>query len=414
MCGIFGWILQAARCPDRAILASLTDLMAHRGPDSSGYWLGDAANGTFQVAFGHRRLSIIDIAGGSQPMHSGDGSITVTYNGEIYNYVELREELKKLGSTFHTNCDTEVLIEAYRMWGTDALLRFRGMFALALWDAPNQQLVLARDPFGKKPLFLSDQPGGGLLFGSEIEPITRFPSIDRALNPHAIEQYLLNRYVPGPLTFFRSINKLPPGCFAVWKNKRLTITRYFTPPLATTQPDIKSWDEASRMFQETFDDAVRIRMRSDAPFGAYLSGGIDSSAIVAAMMRHSTGRVRTFAVGFQETAYSELEHARLVAKALGTDHHELVVSPQMFMDNWSAAIQHRGAPVSETSDIPILMLSQLASRTVKMVLTGEGSDELLGGYPKHRVEPFIDFYQKLAPRIFHEAIIAPHRSRAAI
>jgi asparagine synthase (glutamine-hydrolysing) len=407
MCGLFGWILRAANCPDRTVLVSLTDLMAHRGPDGSGYWFSDAANDSFQVAFGHRRLSIIDIAGGSQPMHSEDGAITVTYNGEIYNYVELREELRQLGCRFRTNCDTEVLIEAYRAWGIDALPRFRGMFAFALWDAPNQQLILARDPFGKKPLFVSHQPGGGLLFGSEIEPMTRFPGIDRALNPQAIEQYLLNRYVPGPMTFFRSIHKLPPGCIAIWKKEKLTITRYFTPPFATSRPDIKSFDEAKRMFQETFEDAVRIRMRSDAPFGAYLSGGIDSSAVVMAMMKHGAGRVRTFAVGFEEKAYSELDHARLVANQLGTDHHEFVVNPQMFMDNWPVAIQHRGAPVSQTSDIPILMLSQLASRTVKMVLTGEGSDELMGGYPKHRAEPFVEIYQKLVPRIFHEAIIAP-------
>ena len=407
MCGIFGWILPAARSPDQTNLAISTDLMAHRGPDGSGYWITDAAHGTFQVAFGHRRLSIIDIAGGTQPMHSEGKSLCVTFNGEIYNYVELREELSRLGCRFHTTCDTEVLIEAYRIWGANAISRFRGMFAFALWDDLNQQLILARDPFGKKPLFLSNQPGGGVLFGSEIEAFTNFPGIDHSINPHAIEQYLLNRYVPGPLTFFRSINKLPPGCIAVWKRGELTVTRYFTPPFATTQPDIKSFDEARQLFQEAFNDAVRIRMRSDAPFGAYLSGGIDSSAVVAAMMTQGAGRVRTFAVGFQEKVYSELDHARLVADELGTDHNELVVTPETFMENWPISIRHRGAPVSETSDVPILMLSKLASHTVKMVLTGEGSDELLGGYPKHRVEPLVEIYQKLIPRILHESMIAP-------
>jgi asparagine synthase (glutamine-hydrolysing) len=245
------------------------------------------------------------------------------------------------------------------------------------------------------------------LFASEIEPIARFPGVDRSLNPQAIEQYLLNRYVPGPQTFFRSINKIPPGCIAIWKDRKLTIARYFTPPFATTHPDIKSAEEAIHLFQETFNEAVRIRMRSDAPFGAFLSGGIDSSAIVAAMTRHTAGRIRTFAVGFQEREYSELDHARLVANEFETDHHELVINPQTFMDNWPEAVRHRGAPVSETSDIPILMLSRLASRTVKMVLTGEGSDELLGGYPKHRAEPLIELYQRIVPQFFHEAIVSP-------
>jgi len=340
-------------------------------------------------------------------MHSDDSSITVTYNGEIYNYVELRKELEQLGCHFRTDSDTEVLIEAYRIWGTDALPRLRGMFAFALWDTPKQQLVLARDPFGKKPLFVSDQPGGGVLFASEIAPIAAFPGVDRALNPHAIEEYLLNRYVPGPHTFFRSINKVPPGSFSVWKNLKLTTTRYFMPPVATVQPDISSSEEARELFQKTFDEAVRIRMRSDAPFGAYLSGGIDSSAVVATMARHSTGRIRTFSVGFQERKYSELDHARFVANLFGTDHQELVVNPQMFMEAWPDAIRHRGAPVSETSDIPILMMSKLASRTVKMVLTGEGSDEILGGYPKYRAEPFIEIYQQIVPQMFHDAIISP-------
>ena len=231
---------------------------------------------------------------------------------------------------------------------------------------------------------------GALLFGSEIEPLVQFPGFDRTFNVEALGHYLLNRYVPGPATFFRAVTKLQPGHYAVWKAGNLTITRYFTPPFATTVPDVTSFEEAVRMFETTFDEAVRIRMRSDAPFGAYLSGGIDSSAVVATMVRHSSEPVRTFSVGFREAEYSELDHARVVAEQFGTDHHELVVEPGAFMDHWQTAVLRRGAPVSEASDIPIFMLSKLASRSVKMVLTGEGSDELMGGYPKHRAEPWVE------------------------
>src|SRR5204863_9569077 len=211
----------------------------------------------------------------------------------------------------------------------DAVRRFRGMFGFALWDEAKQQLILARDAFGKKPLFLAELQGV-LLFGSEIEPLVQFPGFNRAFDSEALGHYLLNRYVPGPSTFFRAVKKLQPGHYVVWQSGTLKTTRYFTPPVATTLPDISSLDEAIRLFEGTFDEAVRIRMRSDAPFGAYLSGGIDSSAVVAAMVRHSAKRIRTFAVGFEEKAYSELDHARLVATELGTDHREVVVTADTF------------------------------------------------------------------------------------
>ena len=246
-----------------------------------------------------------------------------------------------------------------------------------------------------------------LLFASEIEPLVQFPGFDRTFNIEALGHYLLNRYVPGPATFFRAVTKLQPGHYAVWKAGSFTITRYFTPPFADTLPDVTSFEEAVRMFETTFDEAVQIRMRSDAPFGAYLSGGIDSSAVVATMVKHSSVPVRTFSVGFREAEYSELDHARIVAEQFGTDHQELVVEPGAFMDDWQTAVLRRGAPVSEASDIPIFMLSKLASRSVKMVLTGEGSDELMGGYPKHRAEPWVSLYQRLMPGVLHEQLVSP-------
>lgn len=406
MCGILGWALGADYRQNRQTLAHITDLMVHRGPDGSGYWLCATRDERFQIGFGHRRLAIIDISGGAQPMSSQDDRFTLIFNGEIYNYIELREELAALGHRFHTASDTEVLIEAFRAWDVNAIRRFRGMFAFALWDAAAQRLTLARDAFGKKPLFFVSRPGI-LLFGSEIEPLVQFPGFDRTFNSEALGQYLLNRYVPGPSTFFRAVKKLQPGHYGVWQNGNFAVTQYFVPPVATTKPDVTAFEEAVRMFETTFDEAVQIRMRSDAPFGAYLSGGVDSSAIVATMVKHSTERVRTFSVGFRESECSELDHARTIAQRFGTDHQELVVEPGAFLDKWPIAVLRRGAPVSEASDIPIFMLSDLASSKVKMVLTGEGSDELMGGYPKHRAEPWVDLYQRLMPTVLHKRVISP-------
>ncbi|MBX9930359.1 MAG: asparagine synthase (glutamine-hydrolyzing) [Methylobacterium sp.] len=406
MCGIVGWMASAGSSPGETVLRRLAEILHHRGPDGGGTWTTLTADGGFEVAFAHRRLSIIDAAGGHQPMASADGAITLTFNGEIYNYVELREELRRLGHDFRTGSDTEVLIEAYRAWGEKCVSRLRGMFAFALFDAANQSVLMARDPFGKKPLFLS-QTRGRIAFASEISALTALPGFDVGLDWGALDAFLVDRYVPGPATFFRGIRKLPPGCLATWHGGALTMRRYFTPPFATTEPDVTDFGEAVRLFEVGFDEAVRLRMRSDAPFGAFLSGGLDSSAVVAAMARHATTRLRTFAVGFPEAAYSELDHARTVAELFGTDHTECVITPQDFLDAWPDALAHRGAPVSETADIPILLLARRARESVKMVLTGEGSDELLAGYPKHRAEHFLGLYHRLVPGGVHERLIKP-------
>lgn len=406
MCGIFGWMVEAGRAPGEAVLRTLNDTLAHRGPDGSGLWLTQTADGNHQIAFGHRRLSIIDMAGGHQPMASADGRITVTFNGEIYNYIELREELRAAGHRFQTDSDTEVLIEAYRAWGPDCLTHLRGMFAFALFDADRQQVLVARDAFGKKPLFLA-QSSGRIAFASEIAPLIELPGTDRSLDWSALDAFLIDRYVPGPATFFRGISKLPPGSFALWTAGALIVRRYFTPPFATTEPDVQNFDEAVRLFADAFDESVRLRMRSDAPFGAFLSGGLDSSMVVSAMARHSRAPVRTFAVGFVEAGYSELDHARKVAALFQTDHAECVITASDFLDAWPDALRHRGAPVSNTSDIPILLLSRLARESVKMVLTGEGADELLAGYPKHRAEHWLGLYHGLVPTVVHDRLVGP-------
>lgn len=406
MCGIVGWVVEAGRSPGQAVLQAVNDTLAHRGPDGAGLWIGRTADDRHQIAFGHRRLSIIDLAGGHQPMQSADQRITLTFNGEIYNYIELRDELRALGHDFHSDSDTEVLIEAYRAWGEDCVPRFRGMFAFALFDAARQQVLIARDAFGKKPLFLAEMPGR-VAFASEIAALVDLPGIDRSLDWDALDDFLLDRYVPGPATLFRGIRKLPPGSLAVWRDGTLSTRRYFTPPFATTEPDILDFDEAVRLFSDALDASVRLRMRSDAPFGAFLSGGLDSSAIVAIMARHSRGPVKTFSIGFAEAAYSELDHARSIAALFGTDHAEHVITPDEFLATWPTALLHLGAPLANTSDVPILLLSRLARQSAKMVLTGEGADELLAGYPKHRAEHWLGLYHRLVPAPLHDRVVGP-------
>ena len=407
MCGIFGWIVQESRRPNDGELVRLTNLLSHRGPDGEGYELLRTQNGAHSIGLGHRRLSIIDLTDcGAQPMWSADKTQCLIYNGEIYNYVELREELSALGERFTSTSDTEVLLSAIRMWGKDAVRRFRGMFAFALFDLTTDTVLLARDAFGKKPLFLGMRDDD-VFFASEIEPIINAPGFDREFDCQALNGYLLDRYVPGPGTFMKGVTKLPAGCLATWSDGRFEIERFYVPPFATTTPDLTRYSEAVSLFAKTFDDAVRIRMRSDAPFGAFLSGGLDSTAVVAAMMRHTAGPVRTFSIGFNENEYSELSFCKIVADYFQTDHQDLVVTADEFFDSWPEAILRRGAPVSEPSDIPMLVLSKAAQASVKMVLTGEGADELLAGYPKHMAERFSGAYQKVVPPFVHDRLVQP-------
>ena len=418
MCGIAGWIVRSGRQLDADALTKLADMLVHRGPDGFGQVMLTTRDQAHSVALAHRRLSIIDLAGGHQPMTAGRGSLTMAFNGEIYNYVELRDELRRRGHVFTTTSDTEVLLAAYAQWGTDALARLRGMFAFALWDASAQRAIFARDPFGKKPLFLA-RAADELMFCSEITPLADFLraegavlGVDHSLCPGAIDHFLLNRYVPGPMTFFRGIEKLPPGCFAIWKGGELSIRRYFVPPLRTGAPEKSDIREAAPLLATALSEAVKIRMRSDAPFGAYLSGGLDSSVVVGLMSGFSSAPVRTYSVGFSESGYSEIAPARAVADCFGTDHHELIVDERRFFEAWPDAVLRRGAPVSEASDIPILLLSRWAGQSVKMVLTGEGADEFLGGYPKHRAEPWIALYQHIVPPAVHRLLASlPARIR---
>lgn len=384
----------------------MADAVRHRGPDRSGFHLGRTRSGRHGIGLAHRRLAILDLATGDQPMTHQEAEVTLVYNGEIYNFAELRGELRAAGHLFRTASDTEVLLNAYIAWGPECVWRLRGMFAFALWDQKRGRLMLARDQFGKKPLYLY-RDGQQLVFGSEIKALLAFGGIAARLDRASVCDYLAFRYVPGPHTLFADIRKLRPGSYALWDENGFAVHEYYSPPYGDAPPDAPAIADPIREFGRVLDDAVRLRMVSDVPYGAFLSGGIDSSAIVALMSRHSAMPVKTFSIGFKEASYSELPYARLIAQRFGTDHNEIVVSADDLMEHLPKLVWHSDGPVSEVSNIPIYLMSQEAAKSVKMVLSGEGSDELLGGYPKHSAERFVGLYQGLVPSLLHDRVVVP-------
>ncbi len=396
MCGIAGFTTGQGRDFAARVVDGMTRAIEHRGPDGRTSVLIDAAPKT--LALGHLRLAIIDLATGDQPFVSADGRYTLIYNGEIYNYLEIKAELQALGQNFRTTSDTEVLLTAYQVWGAACLPRFRGMFAFAIWDARDRTLFLARDPFGKKPL-LYLQHGDDLVFASEFAALACHPAFTGRIDEDALAQYLVFKYVPGSGTLVGGVRQLPPGHHATWANGTLTATRYYAPPLPDANPARRRALDAGTItaFRNELDEAIRLRMRADVPLGAFLSGGIDSSAIVALMAQQSSQPVRTFSIGFHDEAYSELWASRLVAERYKTDHHELKIAPDDFLDKFSDVTWHRGAPLSEMADVPLYYLSHVAAKHVKVVMSGEGSDELLAGYPKHWGDLYAQRYQSIVP-----------------
>jgi asparagine synthase (glutamine-hydrolysing) len=385
MCGIAGWITGPRNAPDESAVLPMLEALAHRGPDGAGACSFVNAGSGHRIVLGHRRLAIIDPNGSPQPMCDDAAGIGLTFNGEIFNFRELRAELEKRGYRFSRDSDTEVLLRAYQHWGTKVVQHLRGQFAFAIWDAREERLLLARDRFGEKPLYLCEA-GGALYFASEIKALLKAPGIEPRVDLSAVWDCLAYRYVPGPRTLFRGIRKLPPATVAVWQLGRLRESRYWFPPDRNRNPKPVERG-ALEGFTERLEEAVRVQMVSDVPFGAFLSGGLDSSTIVALMSRHSS-RVKTFSVGFSDDRYSELPYAAQIAKHFGTQHQEIVVCHADLIQRLPKLVAYRDAPVSEPSDIPIYMLATEARKSVKMVLTGEGSDEILGGYPKHVMERF--------------------------
>ncbi len=386
MCGITGAVWTDPRLAvDGSALQRMTDVLRHRGPDDEGTHLADyhARPGYPPipgVALGHRRLSIIDVAGGHQPLANEDGTVWVVFNGEIYNFRELRRRLEGSGHRFRTACDTEVLVHLYEDEGPALLEHLLGMFALAIWDAGRGQLLLARDRLGKKPLVYRHEPGR-LLFASELKSILQVPGVPRAIDPGALDAYLTYQYVPHPLTIFEGIRKLPPGCCAVWRHDRLEIRAYWRPDFS--REIVRPERDCAEELRAALTDAVRLRLQSDVPLGAFLSGGVDSTVVVGLMQSLSREPVRTFSIGFPVPEYDETGYARLAAGALGTVHQEHRVEPDAVavLPN---LVWHFDEPFADSSALPTWYVSQFARREVTVALTGDGGDELLAGYPRYR------------------------------
>jgi len=388
MCGIAGFLHFDKEQPaDFFAIKRMTDAMSYRGPDGEGHFVNS------NIALGHRRLSIIDLSTGDQPMFSVDKNVALVFNGEIYNYIELREELKLSGHQFRTNSDAEVIIEAYLEWGTECLKRFNGMWALALWDNRNKQLFIARDRIGEKPLHYA-LTNNTLIFGSEIKCIFAY-GFKKIPDNELLEIYLTLGYIPAPFTFFKDIRKLKAGHYLLVREKAVKEIAYWELPEIDEADMITDRKKVFRDFEDLLKDSVRIRMRSDVPYGAFLSGGLDSSSIVALMSEISSYPVETFTIGFHEKSYDERNLAIQVAERFNTCHHEHIIEPEIFDSSLNNTVYHYDEPFGDPSAIPTGHVAKFAVSKVKMVLTGDGGDEVLSGYTYYQGEKFSEVYRKL-------------------
>jgi asparagine synthase (glutamine-hydrolysing) len=380
MCGINGIALstRSQRVLQRETLERMRDVIQHRGPDDAGVYIEG------NVGLGHRRLSIVDVAAGHQPMTNEDKSLHITYNGEIYNHSDFRESLEANGHVYQTHCDTETILHLYEEHGADCVHHLRGMFAFAIWDARKQELFIARDRLGVKPLYYVETPDGSLYFASEIKSLLAADAVQAEINYLALSDYLANHSPSGEETLFCGVKRLLPGHTLLWREGRLSITRYWDVSFAKQGSDLRSVKDLVAEWSELFRTSVRLRLMADVPLGMFLSGGIDSSAIAAVMSQMVDEPIKTFSVAFAEREANELEYARIVARAFKTDHHEIVVSPAQFFEALPNLVWHEDEPLAHPSSVALYFVSLLASKHVKVVLTGEGSDELLAGYARYR------------------------------
>ncbi len=376
MCGIAGLVGRRDEVIDAAEVHRMCESIVHRGPDDEGIYTRGP------VGLGMRRLSIIDLSGGHQPIHNEDKSIWLVYNGEIYNFPELRRGLIERGHTFYTHSDTEVIIHLYEEMGADCVKKLRGMFGLALYDERRQALLLARDRLGKKPLHYALHQGR-LYFGSEIKTILAVAPELASIDPEGLLQYFYFGYIPDPRTAFKPIQKLPPGHLLEYVNGKISVRKYWDLPAYGTHPAM-SEEECLEELERRLEEAVRIRLISDVPLGALLSGGVDSSIVVALMARVSSSPVKTFTIGFQAEAFNEAEHARLVAEKYGTDHHELILEPNL-EETLTFLTSMLEEPFGDSSMLPTYYVSRMARQNVTVALSGDGGDELFAGYDRYLV-----------------------------
>jgi asparagine synthase (glutamine-hydrolysing) len=386
MCGIAGAIwTDPQRAVSREVLERMTDVLAHRGPDDAGFYesiyrLRPPYEPQPGIALGHRRLAVIDIEGGNQPMSNEEGTIWVVFNGEIYNFAALRNRLEGSGHKFRTRCDTETIVHLYEDEGLDCVTHLNGMFAMAIWDAGRRRLVLARDRLGQKPLVYRHD-AGRLLFASQLKSLLEVPDVPRELDPSSLDEYLTYQYVPHPNTIFRGIGKLPPGHCAVYQDDEFEVQAYWRPDFSR-EVAVREAQYAEQL-RDLLTDAVQSRLVSDVPLGAFLSGGIDSSLVVALMRQAGGPPVKTFSIGFPVPEYDERRHARRAAEFLQADHTELEVTPDA-VAILPRLVEHFDEPFADSSAVPTWYVSKLAREHVTVALTGDGGDELFAGYPRYR------------------------------
>jgi asparagine synthase (glutamine-hydrolysing) len=395
MCGIVGIVNQNSRPVEREILEKMNRAILHRGPDEDGFYVNE------NVGLAMRRLAIIDLAGGQQPIHNPAKTAWIIFNGEIYNFQELRADLEKRGARFYTNSDTEVILHLYDRYGADCVKHLRGMFALAIWDEREKSLFLARDRVGKKPILYSHQPDGAFVFGSEFQALLQHPKVSREVDDEAIHQYLTFSCVPAPLTAFRQIRKLEPGHWLRWKNGEIKTERYWSPDFSNKIKidETEAVNETLRILRE----ATKMRLISEVPLGAFLSGGVDSSTIVALMAEASASAVKTFSIGFEEQDFSELKYARRVAEHIGAEHHEFVVKPDA-VEVLPALVEHYGEPFADSSAIPTYYVSKETRKHVTVALNGDGGDETFAGYERYFAIQMAETYKKI-PLLLRKSVI---------
>ncbi len=397
MCGICGKIyFDAQQQVEPSLLEKMCDAISHRGPDESGIHVAG------HVGLGHRRLSIIDLSTGQQPMCNARKDLWIVYNGEVYNFAQLRVDLERKGYEFQTHSDTEVIIHLYDEYGTDCVNYLRGMFAFGIWDARNQRIFLVRDRVGQKPLFyhITD---GAISFASEIKSLLQDPTVQREMDFEAMYHYLTYQYVPPPLTMFKGIHKLPPAHSLVCERGTVSIEQYwdlrYVPKVQMAEREILENVEA------VLHEAVRLRMIGDVPLGAFLSGGIDSSLVVALMSQYSDRPIKTFSIGFQEKEFNELPYARLVAQQYGTEHHEFIVEPNA-VEVLPKLVWHFDEPFGDFSAIPSFYLAEVTSQHVKVALNGDGGDESFVGYERYLGYKLVRYYRNL-PATMRERVLGP-------
>ena len=390
LCGICGMV----GFDDKGLLKNMSDVIVHRGPDDSGNFIDK------NVGLGVQRLSIIDIKSGHQPIHNETGSIYVVYNGEIYNFLDLKEELEKLGHKFSTSCDTEVLVHLYEEFGDFFVNKLRGMFAFAIWDSNKKRLLLGRDRLGIKPLYYTIV-NGNLLFGSEIKSILQYELIERGVDLRALHNFLTFQYVPGPSTMFKNIKKLQPGHILNYEQGKISISKYWDVKISFSKGH--NVEFYTKNLLELLKETVRIRLMSEVPLGVYLSGGLDSSSVAALMSEFTEEPVKTYTVGFGHPT-DEFKYARVVADHFGTDHHELVIESEM-IKKLPKVVWYFDEPVADPAALPTLLMSEVTKKYVTVVLVGEGGDETFAGYPKYSIALSNKKYRKFVPNFFKETVI---------